>query len=110
MCYFGYYGMYTYGMYTYGMYDDEFFWRIFLWIFFTNFFDEIFVEVFDEFFILLTIASFRIGVPSILFINKNGIGSWFSCSYFALNSTILFKIRVGTQSLINKKWCFTNYK
>ena len=34
--------------------------------FFTIFFDEIFVKGFDDFY-LLTIARFRIGVPSILF-------------------------------------------
>ena len=32
-----------------------------------NFFDEIFVVVFDNFLYLFTIANFRIGVPSILF-------------------------------------------
>ena len=36
----------------------------FLTNFFDEFFDEIFDEIFDELFI---IASFRIGVPSILF-------------------------------------------
>ena len=39
--------------------------------FFTIFFDEIFVKGYDDFY-LLTIASFRIGVPSILF-NMNFI-------------------------------------
>ena len=45
---------------------DNFFWRFFL----TKFFDKIFVKVFWQFFSLLTIASFRIGVPSILFLSK----------------------------------------
>ena len=52
------------------------FWRIFLTKFFDDFFDEfLFTNFFEEFFFgrflltynLLTIASFRIGVPSILF-------------------------------------------
>ena len=50
------------------IFSTKFFDKFFQQIFSTNFqlFDEIFVEVFDEFY-LLTIASFRIGVPSILF-------------------------------------------
>jgi hypothetical protein len=44
-------------MYTYGMYDDEFFDEYFWWNFFQSFWQIIY---------LLTIASFRIGVPSIL--------------------------------------------
>ena len=51
-----------------------FFWQIFLMNFLTKFFDEFFWRIFWQFFwpiiltyTLLTIASFRIGVPSILF-------------------------------------------
>ena len=40
------------------------------WIFLMNFFVEFFVNVLT--YNLLTIASFRIGVPSILFLHKNG--------------------------------------
>ena len=50
----------------------QFFWQIFwiFWIFLTNFFDKIFSTIIffcDNFGDCLTIASFRIGVPSILF-------------------------------------------
>ena len=52
------------------------FWQIFWQIFFDEFFDECFDEfwIFGRFSLtynLLTIASFRIGVPSILFLNLN---------------------------------------
>ena len=54
--------MYTYGMHTtYGMHNGMYtygFWQIFV----TNFCDNFFVT-----YNLLTFASFRIGVPSILF-------------------------------------------
>ena len=63
---------------------DEFFWRISktnilmnsltnFWIFLMNFFDELFDKFLTNFltYNLLTIASFRIGVPSILFLNKS---------------------------------------
>ena len=60
------------------MYDDEFFRRIFSTnIFLTNFFDELFWQNYGRSFwwilYLLTIASFRMGVPSILFccVNEN---------------------------------------
>ena len=54
-------GMYTYGMHTYGMYTYEY--EYFLWFFF-----PIFLRLFLWIFYLLTFASFRIGVPSILFL------------------------------------------
>ena len=49
---------------------DEFFWQIFLTNFFDKFFDELFWRIFLTNFLtynLLTIASFRIGVPLILY-------------------------------------------
>ena len=90
--------MYTYGMYVYLWYVYHIRW-IFSWIFSTNIFDEIFPRIistnyfhetnfspnffaevfrrifstifFHNFFYLLTIASFRIGVPSILLRSDN---------------------------------------
>ena len=68
LCYFGTYGMYTYGMYTYGMYTYGMYAIPFRRIFFRQilriFFDDFF---FRRIFYLLTIASFRIEVPLILF-------------------------------------------
>ena len=46
---------------------NELFWRFFWWVFFDDFFGQNFCRSFWQFFYLLTIASFRIGVPSILF-------------------------------------------
>ena len=67
--------MYTYGMYFdefsdefFGEFSDEFFWRIF-WRIFWQIFWQVF-WLFGRFSVtynLLTIASFRIGVPSNLF-------------------------------------------
>ena len=69
------YQRYVYQRYVYYFFD-EFFRRIFLMNFFDvffrrifsmNFFNEFLQRIFSTNFYLLTIASFRIGVPSILF-------------------------------------------
>ena len=56
---------YTYGEF-FAKFFAKFFCPIFLRIISTNFFDEFFNKFFDEFF-MNSIASFRIGVSSILF-------------------------------------------
>jgi flagellar biosynthesis protein FliR len=58
------YGMYTYGMYTYGMYV------YFRWIYklFDEFFDKFFFQWIFRTYNISFIASFRIGVPLILFL------------------------------------------
>ena len=63
------YGMHTYGMHTYGVYTYCI--RIFSTNFFDSFNEEFLKQIFRNFFNkFLTIASFRIGVPSILFLEK----------------------------------------
>jgi hypothetical protein len=47
---------------------DVVFWSCFLALFFDEFFDVTFRRIFQWFFHFWTIASFRIGVPSILFL------------------------------------------
>ena len=55
-------------MYIYGMHKYPYLWYVYL---FDEFFDKIFDNYFDKFFDeFLTVASFRIGVPSILFLNN----------------------------------------
>ena len=82
---------------------DNFFWRIIWLFFFDKFFDKLFFwriffdNYFDEFLFfsrfcltynLLTIASFRIGVPSILFVRAEGPWSMF-CLFSFVEAPII---------------------
>ena len=98
------YGMYTYGMYTYGMYTyGEFLGWIFLGIFFGIFLGNFLT--YD----LLTIASFRIGVPSILFFMETSEvqdplkGSHINCRCFTI-----IKLRRYSYLLWNKNDTIAN--
>ena len=96
---------------------DEFFWRIFLSNFLTNYFDEFFDDFFfGRFFFtynLLTIASFRIGVPSILFFHKRPNCHWpiplkshfrleHSASWCAVRESLCSYWKYGVDMTINQ--------